>query len=332
MRIIFAGTPAIATPTLQALVAAGHDVCAVLTRADAPQGRIRKMTASPVAECAAEHGIRVIKASRLDAEVTAKVRQLRADLGVIVAYGSILGDELLKTPRLGWVNLHFSKLPAWRGAAPVQRALMAGERELGVSVFRLVSELDAGDIVTKDGYTAAKFDTADQVLTAMGAVGAGTVLDAVAVLERNPQAGTPQRERTSYAHKLVRADGRLDVRGSVTDFINTWAGVTPEPGAYIDFGGEPLKIHEIAPLAGASVSMAHSAAPGSAPGDSAALAFEPPPQTTLSPGIFQILQGRAVLQLSDGALEIVTVQPAGKQRMAATAWLNGRGKKVDFNG
>lgn len=145
MRLVFAGTPAAAVPTLRRL-AASHDIAAVVTRPDAPLGRRRVLTASPVAQAAEELGLPIIKAARLDDAVTAEITALEVDLGVIVAYGGLVREPLLSAPSAGWINLHFSLLPAWRGAAPVQRALIAGDAVLGASVFQLVAELDAGDV------------------------------------------------------------------------------------------------------------------------------------------------------------------------------------------
>src|SRR5688572_17069485 len=144
MRLVFAGTPAAAIPTL-ALLHEEHDIAAVITRPDAPLGRKRVLTPSPVAAAAAERALPVIKAARLDDEVTAQIAALSPELGVIVAYGGLVREPLLSVPTHGWINLHFSVLPRWRGAAPVQRALIAGDAHLGASVFQLVRELDAGD-------------------------------------------------------------------------------------------------------------------------------------------------------------------------------------------
>ncbi len=313
MRIVFAGTPDTAVPTLRALLAEGHEIVCAVTREDAPQGRKKTLTPSAVAEFAAAHGIRTIKANRLTANVTEQVALLKPELGVVVAYGGLIGRELLETPQLGWINLHFSELPRWRGAAPVQRALMAGERELGMSVFRLVEKLDAGDIVASASHTAEPYQSAGEVLQLMAESGASLVLQAVSILRRNNSAGVPQQETVvSYAHKLTRESGRLDPRSSLDAFVSAWAGVTPEPGAYLELGDKTLKIHEIAQLTDADVCA--DLATGQ-----------------VDAGVLMLLGGLAILQLADGAVELVTVQPAGKPRMAAAAWLNGRGKRVEFN-
>ncbi|BDZ66506.1 hypothetical protein GCM10025877_34440 [Agromyces mangrovi Wang et al. 2018] len=188
MRIVYAGTPEVAVPSLEALAASDHEVVGVVTRQDAPLGRKRVLTPSPVAAAAERLGLPVVKANRLDAEATERIIAWGADLGVIVAYGGLVREPLLSAPRHGWVNLHFSLLPRWRGAAPVQRALMAGDREVGACVFRLVPELDAGDVLVErrtevaDGETAGELlarlarDDADLVVTAADAIAAGTAV------------------------------------------------------------------------------------------------------------------------------------------------------------
>ena len=144
MRLVFAGTPDAAVPSLRRLAASAHEIVAVVTRTDAPLGRKRILTPSPVARAADELGLPVIKADRLDAAATEAIGALEPDLGVIVAYGGLVREPLLSLPAHGWINLHFSLLPRWRGAAPVQRALIEGDAETGVAVFQLVAELDAG--------------------------------------------------------------------------------------------------------------------------------------------------------------------------------------------
>ena len=164
MRIVFAGTPEFAVPSLRRL-AAQHEIVGVLTRDDAPLGRKRVLTPSPVAQTASELGLPIYKANRLDEAATEWVRGLGAELGVIVAYGGLVREPLLSLPPHGWINLHFSDLPAWRGAAPVQRALMAGELRLGVTVFRLVAALDAGAVLSRDARDFAPGTSAGEVLT-----------------------------------------------------------------------------------------------------------------------------------------------------------------------
>jgi methionyl-tRNA formyltransferase len=238
VRIVFAGTPEVAVPSLIALNRE-FTVVGVLTRQDAPVGRKRVMTASPVAVAAKELDLPVIKANRISADVRQQIHDLSPDIGVIVAYGGLIKEPLLSDPAFGWINLHFSALPRWRGAAPVQRALMNAERELGMTVFQLVEALDEGDVLTRDTYRTKLGASAGDVLSEMSEAGVPALLEAVRHIETiTPE---PQSGPASYAKKLTRQDGDLDPAGPAENLLATWAGVTPEPGARI---GE-LKIHKL---------------------------------------------------------------------------------------
>lgn len=307
MRVVFAGTPATAVPTLAALLERGHEVVGVLTRTDAPLGRKKVLTPSPVAEFAAAKGLNIFKANRLDAAAASWLTELRADIGVVVAYGALLRQEHLDVPQLGWVNLHFSALPAWRGAAPVQRALMAGATELGMDVFRLVLELDAGDIVARDSYQVPSGFHAGQVLQEMAVQGSKTVLAALDILQQNPNAGVAQVGEPSYAHKLDRAAGKLDFKQPATKVLAHWAGVTPEPGAYALVDGQSVKVLEMGFAVGA----------------------DPLPNVTLGTAYLQ--QQQAYVMCGDTHLQLRFVQPAGKAKMAASDWLRGRGGMAAFS-
>ncbi|WP_449281468.1 methionyl-tRNA formyltransferase [Leucobacter sp.] len=297
MRIVFAGTPEFAVPSLRSLVRAGHEVVGVLTRADAPLGRRRVLTPSPVATAAEELGIPVHRANRLDDAATEWVRSLAPELGVIVAYGGLVRQPLLGLPEHGWINLHFSDLPRWRGAAPVQRALQAGEQRLGVTVFRLVEALDAGDVLSRDRRDFAPGTPAGVALTELADSGTGALLAAVEALAADPDAGEPQLGEATYAHKLSREDGRLDLARPTSEVLAHWAGVTPEPGAFVQHEEQPLKLLE--------VRLADAEAGAS--------------------GAVTLHGGSAILHLADGALALVRVQPAGKPAMDGAAWLRGRG-------
>ncbi|QBE49946.1 methionyl-tRNA formyltransferase [Leucobacter triazinivorans] len=303
MRIVFAGTPEFAVPSLRALVRAGHDVVGVITRADAPLGRKRVLTPSPVASAAEELGIPVHRANRLDDAATEWVRALAPELGVIVAYGGLVREPLLGLPEHGWVNLHFSELPRWRGAAPVQRALQAGEQRLGVTVFRLVEALDAGDVLSRDARDVPPGTSAGAALTDLAAFGTGALLAAIEALCADPAAGKPQQGEATYAHKLSREDGRLDLDRSASEVLAHWAGVTPEPGAFVLHDEQPLKLGEVRPVTSHAVSDEGGGDRG----------------TVILHG------GAAILRLAGGALELVRVQPAGKPAMDGAAWLRGRG-------
>lgn len=304
MRIVFAGTPEFAVPSLAALRDAGHEIVGVVTREDAPLGRRRVLTASPVASLAEEMGAPLLKANRLDEAATAWVGGLDAELGVIVAYGGLVREPLLSTPELGWINLHFSELPRWRGAAPVQRALEAGEQRLGVTVFRLVAALDAGEVLSRDAREFEPGTSAGAALAELASFGTGALLAAVDALAADPGAGEPQTGEPSYAHKLGREDGRLDLMRDADEVLAHWAGVTPEPGAFVLHDGQPLKLRDVT-MAGGGV--------------------EGEGNVSAMIGEARLEGGVARLHLRGGDLELVRVQPAGKPAMDGAAWLRGRG-------
>ncbi|MBO1902877.1 methionyl-tRNA formyltransferase [Leucobacter weissii] len=304
MRIVFAGTPEYAVPSLRALVRGGHRVVGVLTREPAPTGRKQILVESPVARVADELGLPVRTANRPDAGTAEWVSGLGADLGVIVAYGGLLREPLLTEPTLGWINLHFSELPRWRGAAPVQRALMAGEQRLGLTVFRLVEALDAGDVLSRDSREFAPGTSAGAALTELAEYGTAALERAILELARDPRAGEPQQGEASYAGKLLRADGRLDLSRPAGEVLAQWAGVTPEPGAFVHYEKQPLKLLSVA------AREESSASPGSLP---------------KTVGEVRLVSGRSLLRVSAGLLELLRVQPPGKPGMSAADWLRGRG-------
>ncbi len=312
MRIVFAGTPEFAVPSLRALVEAGHEVAGVITREDAPLGRKRVLTPSPVAVAAEELGIPVLRTNRLDNAATEWVAALAPELGVIVAYGGLVREPLLSLPSHGWINLHFSELPRWRGAAPVQRALEAGEQTLGVTVFRLVAALDAGDVLTRDAREFAPGTSAGAALTMLAEFGTSAVRDAVALLAEQPGAGQPQEGDATYAHKLTREDGKIDLTQPAPTVLARWAGMTPEPGAFALHEEQPIKLLELAPAPTVTDAATDAG-------------------TAAAPGSVELVDGRVLLTTgsggdgSPGMLELQRVQPAGKPAMDAAAWLRGRG-------
>lgn len=298
MRLVFAGTPEVAVPSLRALAAGRHEITSVVTRPDAPLGRRRVMTPSPVAAAAAELGIPVHRSARLDAGVTTSIAEEAPDLGVIVAYGGLVREPLLSLPTHGWINLHFSLLPRWRGAAPVQRSLMAGERVTGASVFQLVAELDAGDVFAEEEYEVPGDATSGDVLAALAVSGAPLLERVVEDIAAGSARPVPQRGEPTFAPKLSLADGAVDWARDAEAVLAQIRGVTPEPGAHTTVDGARLKIHAVAAVTG----------------DRA----EP-----LPPGAIEA-RGRSVL-VGTGSIpiELVTVQPAGKPAMAAGDWWRG---------
>lgn len=295
MRLVFAGTPAVAVPTLRSL-AAEHEIVAVVTRPDAPLGRKRVLTPSSVAAAADELGLPVIKAARLDDEATAQITALQAELGVIVAYGGLVREPLLSAPTHGWINLHFSLLPRWRGAAPVQRALIAGDDEIGVAVFQLVPALDAGDVFAMHTVDIDPLATADAVLDMLAVDGAALTRDVVAGIAAGTAVAVPQRGEPTLAPKLGLPDGLLDWGAPLTEVFARFRGVTPEPGAHTTVAGDRLKILAAAPAAD---------------------------EEPLAPGHVRAIRSALLVGTATAPLAVTRVQPAGKGAMAATDWWRG---------
>ena len=296
MRVLFAGTPAVAVPSLDALIEAGFDVVAVLTRPDAPVGRKRVLTPSPVAQRAAELGINVIHAARVDAEAIAGISAVRPDVAAIVAYGGLVPPAALGIPRHGWVNLHFSLLPAWRGAAPVQRSVMAGDDVTGAVTFQLEEGLDTGPVFGTLTEAVRPQDTAGDVLERLshsGAVLLAQTLSAIAAGKASPQ---PQAGEVSLAPKLTLEDGHLNWAHPALAISRQARGVTPEPGAWTLLGGQRVKLEPVRLRPDVS---------GLAPGSVA-------------------MQGKTVLVgTGSHAVELTRIQPAGKKMMAAADWARG---------
>lgn len=297
MRLVFAGSPAAAVPSLTALADGPHEVVAVLTRDDTPQGRRRVLTPTPVAVEADRLGLRVVKARRITPEVTAELSALDPDLGVVVAYGALLREPLLGAPRLGWVNLHFSLLPAWRGAAPVQRSLMAGDVVTGAAVFQLVPELDAGDVYGTLERRLDGTETAGVLLAELAQSGSDLLVDVVARLADGTAVSTAQTGEVTLAPKLTLADGVLDVSRPAAELIDRFRGVTPEPGARVDLDGTVLKITE------ARVTSVDEPA--------------------LEAGRLEFRGRRVLMGTASSPVELVRVQPAGKKEMSAADWWRG---------
>lgn len=295
MRIVFAGTPTVAVPTLRALVAGPHEVVGVVTRPDAPLGRKRVLTPSPVAEAAEELHVPVVKAARLDEDATASILELEPDLGVVVAYGGLVREPLLSAPAHGWINLHFSLLPRWRGAAPVQRAVIAGDQQTGAAVFRLVPQLDAGDVYDTLVRPIGTDETAGDVLESLSCVGAELVARVVDRIADGTAETAPQHGEPTLAPKLTIDDAALDLTQDARAVYARLRGVTPEPGAFFGVGGVRVKVLR------ASRSGAEQ----------------------LEPGELALAGGRAFVGTGSSPLELVTVQPAGKRPMPGADWLRG---------
>lgn len=296
MRVLFAGTPGVAVPSLDALVQAGFDVVAVLTRPDAPVGRKRVLTPSPVAQRAAELGIDVIRAARVDAEVTAKIAAVNPDVAAIVAYGGLIPPAALGVPRHGWINLHFSLLPAWRGAAPVQRAVIAGDDVTGAVTFQLEAGLDTGPVFGTLTESVGPEDTAGLLLERLSHSGAVLLAQTLSAVDAGKAAPQPQQGDVSLAPKLTLEDGRIDWGQPALAIGRRARGVTPEPGAWTTLDGQRVKLEPVRLR---------------------------PDVTDLGPGAL-MLSGKSVLAgTGSHAVELTRIQPSGKKMMAAADWARG---------
>ncbi|KNH21134.1 methionyl-tRNA formyltransferase [Arthrobacter sp. ZBG10] len=296
MRVLFAGTPAVAVPSLEALVGAGFDVVAVLTRPDAPIGRKRVLTPSPVAARAAELGIDVIRAARVDAHAIAAITAVAPDVAAIVAYGGLVPPAALTIPRHGWVNLHFSLLPAWRGAAPVQRSVMAGDDITGAVTFQLEQGLDTGPVFGTLTEAVAPADTAGELLARLSHSGSVLLAQTLSAIYAGTASPRPQAGEVTLAPKLTLEDGHLDWRHPALALNRQARGVAPEPGAWTLLDGQRIKLEPV---------------------------LLRPDVTALAPGAVA-LHGKSVLVgTGSHAVELTRIQPAGKKMMAAADWARG---------
>ncbi len=303
MRLVVAGSPAAAVPTLRRLAASDHEIAAVLTRPPTPQGRKRVLTPTPVARVAEELGLPVIEASRVDDDVTRQLVDLDVDLGVIVAYGALLRRPALDAPRHGWINLHFSDLPAYRGAAPVQRAVMAGDTTTAATVFQLVEALDAGPVFAAEPFAIEPEATSGEVLAAMAETGAAVVAGVVDGIAAGTATATEQVGEPTVAPKTTIEDGRIDFTERASAVHARIRGVTPEPGAFAHLGETRVKLLRAHRTGGS--------------GD---------PAPSLAPGALAVQGGRLFVGTGDGPLVLTEVQPAGKKAMDAAAWARGLGE------
>ena len=298
MRIVFGGTPDVAIPSLDALADSRHDLVAVVTRPDAPSGRGKKLTASPVAQHATELGIEVLRPQRpRDEEFVGRLTEIAPDSCPVVAYGALLPQRVLDIPRHGWVNLHFSLLPAWRGAAPVQRAILAGDQITGATTFRIVLELDAGPIFATVTEPIRPNDTAGELLQRLSLSGARLLVDTLDGIEDGTLTPTPQPEtdaQVSYASKINAADGRIDWTQPAEILERLIRACAPVPGAWTTFHGARFKINS-----------ARSSG------------------TVLPPGALEISKRAVWVGTATQAIELGEVQAQGKKPMAAADWARG---------
>jgi methionyl-tRNA formyltransferase len=299
MKLVFAGTPEVAVPALDALLASGrHEVAAVVTRPDAPAGRGRRLVASPVAERAEEAGIEVLKPERpRDPEFVDRLKQIAPECCPVVAYGALLPRTVLDIPRHGWVNLHFSLLPAWRGAAPVQHAIMAGDEITGASTFLIEEGLDSGPVYGTITEPVRPTDTSGDLLTRLALAGAGLLAATMDGIEDGTLKAVPQpAEGVTLAPKITVEDARIDWHAPALRVDRVVRGCTPAPGAWTTFRGERLKLIQVAPV---------------------------PERTDLAPGALAAGKNNVYAGTGSHAVELLWVQAQGKKPMRAADWARG---------
>jgi methionyl-tRNA formyltransferase len=302
MRLVFAGTPLVAANTLARLLADdGHEVVAVLTRPDAPQGRSSRPVPSPVARLATEHGIEVLRPARAsDPDLARRLAELAPDCCPVVAYGGLIPRSLLDLPPHGWVNVHFSLLPRWRGAAPVQHAILAGDAITGVTVFELVEALDAGPVLASAEYGLGASETAGEALEALETLGAAELVRTLDALAAGTVTPVPQPDDgVTLAPKLTVQAARIDWSRPAVEISRQVRANNPSPVAWTELDGERFRILQALPAEGDHLAPAE-----------------------LRAGKRSVLVGTG-----SGPLELLQVQPAGKRPTAAADW--GRGLRGD---
>ena len=297
MRIIFAGTPEAAVPTLQALLSSSHEVALVITRPPARRGRGKTMHPSPVAEVATESGVELLETTTLKtAEIAQRIEDVQADLGVVVAYGGLVPPTVLAMPAHGWVNLHFSDLPRWRGAAPVQWAIREGDATTASCVFNLEEGLDTGDVYSRVEVPIGR-ESAGELLASMAEAGASQVLRVVDALADGSATAVPQSvEGLTHARRLEHIDGYVSFTHDAAHEDRVIRSVTPNPGAYTVLpDGARMKLDKATPV----------------------------DRDDLAPGQLEVTKKQVTVGCASGALVLGKVAPAGKSWMDAAAWARG---------
>jgi len=298
MRLVFAGTPEVALPSLRAFLASEqHEVLAVVTRPDAPAGRGRHLVRSPVGALADEHGVEVLTPAKpSDPAFLDRLRELAPDCCPVVAYGGLLPQSALDIPAHGWVNLHFSILPAWRGAAPVQAAVRHGDEITGASTFRIVKALDAGPVFGVLTEAVRPTDTAGALLDRLAEAGAGLLVSTVdGIADGTLHAVEQPADGVSYAHKITTDDARLDLTAPAAAVDRLARAVTPDPGAWVEFRGDRIKL---GPVSRTDADQ-------------------------LAPGELLVERKRVLVGTATQPVALGEVQAPGKKRMAATDWARG---------
>ncbi|WP_406108407.1 methionyl-tRNA formyltransferase [Micromonospora globbae] len=298
MRVIFAGTPAVAVPSLAAVAASRHELVAVVTRPDAPAGRGRGLSRSPVGAWADEHGVEVLTPVRpREPEFLARLRDLAPDCVPVVAYGALVPPAALEIPRHGWINLHFSLLPAWRGAAPVQHAVLHGDEVTGASVFQLEEGLDTGPVYGTLTDEIRPTDTSGDLLERLAESGAGLLVAVLDAIEDGTARAEPQpADGVSLAPKLTVEDARVRWTDPAFAVDRRIRACTPAPGPWSTFRGERVKLGPVTPVTDGP---------------------------ELKPGELRVEKSRVLVGTATVPVRLGEVRAAGKRAMPATDWARG---------
>lgn len=303
MRVLFWGTPAFAVPTLRALTEEGHEVVGVVTQPDRPAGRGRPTRTSPVKKAAEQDGLIVLTPDVPRGQpFEGRLRALKPEVGVVVAYGHILHPEILDIPVVGFINLHASLLPELRGAAPINWAIIRGHERTGVTVMRMVEAMDAGPVLVQEEEPIGPSETATELASRLSEIGAVAMVEALALLSLGPVEETEQdSDAVTFAPKIDRLTARIDWSSSADEVANLIRGMDATPGAWTNWNGAALKLFRPTPFS-----------------DS---------QTMESPGTVTRADAQEGLLIStgQGLLEVGEVQPSGKRRMSTSDWIRGRG-------
>lgn len=297
MRLVFAGTPEPAAAALERLIASDHEVVAVLTRPDARRGRGRTLHPSPVKALALEHGIEVLTPESLtrDDAIRDQLKELAPDAIPVVAYGNLIPADMLDIPAHGWVNLHFSLLPKWRGAAPVQAAIAAGDEVTGATTFRIDEGLDTGDILDTLETVIGEAETSGELLERLAYAGADLLVETMDAFEAGTADPTPQPEEGTYAHKINPADARVDWNQPAAVIDRGIRAHTPAPGAWTMRGEDRFKLGPVTPMGSGA----------------------------LAPGEAAFSKNEVLVGTADGDVRLGTIQPPGKKMMNAADWARG---------
>lgn len=299
MKLIFAGTPEFAAQALSAIVAAGHDVALVLTQPDRPAGRGMALQPSAVKKVALEHGIEVFQPLTLkNDEAQAKIAAIGAEVMVVAAYGLILPQVVLDMPRFGCINIHASLLPRWRGAAPIQRALLAGDEATGVCIMQMEAGLDTGPVLLRGEFPIAASDTTATLHDRLASLGAQLVVQA---LDKLPLPAEPQpADGVTYAHKIEKAEAAIDWAKSAAELDRHIRAFNPFPGAQAQFGGQTVKLWQATPVVGKGEIGA----------------------------VLAVDRQQVVVACGEGALAVTELQKAGGKRLPVQQFLAGHPLKV----